>query len=93
MKKSQILYKAVTERFILLDNEYVSPLEKQRYLCLAVYITDRNTTNMWNIRETIAEDVVRNKNHSLFSNSLGKRNQMQVAMYGLFLSEYFKDIE
>ena len=88
MKKSEILYKAVTEHLRMTEKDTLS-YKEQYYLCLAVREVSENT---W-IRDTIAEDVIRNKNHAIFLNSAGRRDQMQIAMYGLFLSEWFKDTE
>ena len=94
MNKSQILYKAATEHLII-DNIFERPI-KQWYLCLAVQVASPFDEQNQEIRNTIEEDVIANGYISGFGygNRLGdNRNQMQVAMYGLFLSEYFKDIE
>lgn len=93
MKKSELLYKAVTEHFILKKSERCSRY-KQYYLCLAVAVAHPSTHESHDVRDTIETDVRASGNVSIFGfRGEGSRDQMQVAMYGLFLAEWFKDTE
>ena len=94
MNKSEILYKAVTEHLILKKAERCSR-SRQYYLCLAVVVAHPTTHESHDVRDTIEVDVRTTGGIDIFGfrNEGNKRDQMQVAMYGLFLSEYFKDIE
>ena len=94
MNKSEILYKAVTEHLIVRESERCSR-SRQYYLCLAVVVAHPTTHESHDVRDTIEADVRASGSVSIFGfrNEGMKRDQMQVAMYGLFLSEYFKDID
>lgn len=94
MKKSEILYKAVTEHLIIRKSERCSR-NRQYYLCLAVAVAHPTTHESHDVRDTIEIDVRANGDTCGFGFREWdmKRDQMQVAMYGLFLTEWFKDTE
>jgi hypothetical protein len=92
MNKSEIIFKAVNENFHV-DN--ASPFSTSTYLCNAIIRTKKNYIIVNPILKAIAEDIlIHNPNCTgIFMDKKGGRDQMQVATYGLFLSEYFKDIK
>lgn len=94
MKKSEILYKAVTEHLIIRKSERCSR-NRQYYLCLAVAVAHPTTHESHDVRDTIEADVRASGSVSIFGfrNEGMKRDQMQIALYGLFLAEWFKDTE
>jgi hypothetical protein len=90
MNKSDIIFKAVNEYL------YLGKLSDKRsywpstYLCHAIEDTKEPKSKA--IFKAIDEDLEYNRAGALaFTDKDGKRDQMQIATYGLFLSEYFKN--
>ena len=86
--ESEILFKAVNEHLHLGNLHEYSRLSA--YLCHAVEDTKEPKLEL--ILNAIREDLERSRPGAIaFTDTHGRRSQMHIATYGLFLSEYFKD--